>query len=516
MSLDKASPWVLVLDVGTSSVRVWFYDRQAKGLDPGPGAQREYVWHTTADGAMEAGADALFQQVVRVIDAALSHAREAGLEIAAVAIATFWHSLVGLKPDGSPATPLYSWGDTRAADAALRLRERLDEEAVHRRTGSFLHPSYPSAKLLWLRERDSAAFERVAAWGSFAEYLEQRFFGERRCSFSMASGSGLLDIHRLVWDEEMLEATGLHADRLSPLVDTDAPPRGLEPEFAWRWPELTRVPWFPALGDGACANVGSGAVGRDRMGLTVGTSAAVRTLWEPEGEEEPVPLGLWCYRLDRRRFVAGGALSNGGNAVAYLRRTLHLPGEREWEAELAVMEPDAHGLTILPFLVGERGPGWQAETEAAVMGLTQATPAVHVLHAWLEAVAYRVAGVYRLLENVFGAPERVLASGGALHASPVWTQILADVLGRPLALTNEREAAARGAALVAQEQLGWLRDLREVPVPETVDFEPDVGHHTRYGAAIHRQRALEEALGPWRARSASAHTASLDSGRSAP
>lgn len=488
--------WILVLDVGSSSVRVWFYDREGRGVDPGPDAQQEYGWRARPAGAMEYDADRLLRSVAVAVDAALAHAREARMQVAAVGIAAFWHSVMGIDTAGAPLTPVYAWGDTRAAETAIRLRESVDEEALHQRTGCFLHPSYPSVKLAWLRERDPTGFAAVAAWISFPEYLEQQLFGQRRCSFSMAAGSGLLDVHRLEWDPEALAIAGVQPRHLSPLVDSDAPLRGLRPEFAERWPELAGLDWFPALGDGACANLGSGALGAERIGLTIGTSAAIRSLWEPAGEVR-LPTGLWCYRLDRRWWVAGSALSNGGNAIAYLRGLLDLPGEREWEARLEWMEPDAHGLTVLPYLVGERGPGWLRQTRAAVLGWTQTTPPEHLLRAWMEAIAYGIARVSQQLERALGTEPLVLASGGAVHASPVWAQILADVMDRTVVLPVEHEATSRGAALVVQERLGWIPDLRAPRTREAQRFEPDPARHRRYRAAMDRQAAVEAALAPW-------------------
>lgn len=485
-----------MLDVGSSSARAWLYDREGTGVDAGPDAQRRYAWRTEPPGAMENDPEALVEAAVAAVDAALAHARAAGLRIAAVAVTAFWHSLLALDRHGAPLTPVYGWGDTRAGPEAVRLAGEVDEAALHRRTGCFLHPSYPAVRLSWLRRARPEVFARAAAWVSFAEHLEERLFGRRRCSLSMASGTGLLDVHRLRWDEEALEMAGVRPGALSELVDTDAPIRGLLPAFAARWPELADVDWFPALGDGACANLGSGAVGLGRIGVTVGTSAAARALWRPEGEVA-IPRWLWGYRLDRRWWIAGGALSNGGNAVDWLRGLLALAPERRWESAVAGMEADSHGLTILPFLVGERGPGWLHETQSVVVGMRPSTSPEQVLRAWMEAVAYRIAGVCERLEEVLGGEPRVTASGGALHASPAWAQILADVLGRGVSLPVEREATARGAALVAQERLGWISSLDAAPAEEAVRFEPREEPHRRHRAARERQRSLEGALAPW-------------------
>ena len=219
---------------------------------------------------------------------------------------------------GRPTTPVYTWADRRAADAAGELRERLDEAAIHRRTGCVLHSSYLPAKLLWLSRSYPEAFENTERWISPGEYLHLRFFGEVWASTSMAPGTGLFDQNREAWDEEVLRVLPVEEKHLSHI--SNEPARGLLGKWARRWPALAKVPWFPALGDDVCSNVGSGCTGRNRLALMVGTSGAMRMLWRADSVE--VPEGLWCYRSDPKRFVSGGALSDGGNLVAWLHKTL--------------------------------------------------------------------------------------------------------------------------------------------------------------------------------------------------
>lgn len=493
--LAERGPWLLVLDVGSSSARAWLYDRSARGLDPGPAARQRYRWRSVPAGVMESDAGTLLEGAAAAVDGALAVARWGGAEIEAVAVTTFWHSLLGVDAGGEPTTAVLAWGDARAAGEAVRLVGELDEAAVHRRTGCFLHPSYPSVKLSWLRRAEPELFARTAAWLSFAEHLEWRLFGRRRVSYSMASGSGLLDVHRLRWDGEWLERLGLDEGGLSELVDTDAPIRGLLPEFAERWPELAAVDWYPAVGDGACAALGSGAAEPGSLSLTIGTSAAIRAVWE--AEEVEIPSSLWCYRLDGRRWVVGEALSNGGNAIARLRRTLVLPPPGELEAALASMAPDAHGLTVLPYMVPERGAGWLGETHAAVVGLTAATTPEQQVRAWMEAIAYRLARGCERLEAAVGRATHVYASGGALEGSPAWSGILADALDRPVLLPAEPEATTRGAALLALECRGLALGVEAAEPDHAVRFEPDPERHGRHREARRRHEALAEALAPW-------------------
>lgn len=491
-SLD---PCVLVLDVGSSSTRARIFDGRGDGVADLPAAQIRYAWRLSTDGAMEIDPEVVVDAAVGAIDGALAGARERRIKIAAVAVAALWHTLLGVDRNGAPITPVYAWGDTRAAPDARRLFEHVDAAALHRRTGCFVDPSYPSVKLHWLRRTRPELFQHAAGWMSLPEYVETRLLGRRRCTFSMAAGTGLLDIHRLGWDPEALACAAIDGSMLSPLVDAGETVRGLAGGFARRWPELREADWFPALGDGACANVGSGAVGLDAPGLTIGTSAAIRTVWAAERVE--VPPGVWCYRLDARRWVAGRALSNGGNAVNFLREMLVLPRARAWESDIAAMEADAHGLTILPFLVGERGPGWSHERAATVVGVTAATSPERLLRAWLEAVALRLAAVASDLAEVAGPARHVWGSGGGLTASPAWSQIVADALGRTLRLPAETEATSRGAALMALERLGAIPSIAEAEPEIAAAFEPDPARHERYRAALARQNALAEVLRPW-------------------
>ncbi|MDX6513375.1 MAG: gluconokinase, partial [Gaiellaceae bacterium] len=234
-------------------------------------------------------------------------------------------------------------------------------------------------------------------------------------------------------------------------------------------------PWYPALIDGACANVGVGCVDRTRAALSIGTSGAYRTLYETD-RPQPRP-GLFVYRLDDRRVVEGGALSDGGNLHAWLGATL-----REVDGRLGDRDPDTHGLTFLTLLGGERSPGWHAHARGAIAGLTFDTTPLDIRQAALEGVGFRFAEVAELMPEV----EHVVATGGALAKSEDWCQILADTLARPIELSPVQEASARGAAFVTLERLG----ARPARPAEGRMVEPRVEHADAYRAAAERQREL--------------------------
>lgn len=519
-------PLVLALDAGTSSVRAALYDRHAREVG-GTRVRAAGFFRTTAGGGAEADAEEALALVARVIDEAAARAGQELLSrVGAVAVACFWHSLVGTDAAGEAVTPLLGWADTRAASQAASLRRLLDERAWHARTGCRFHASYWPAKLLWLRETRPAPARSARRWLSFGEFLSSRFAGDEAAgatrgavaSVSMASGTGLFEQRACAWDEELIAQINRAAPGLNlnigqlPRVEEGGGAATFAPvgEYASRWPALRGVPWFGAVGDGAANNVGASCTTRGEVSLMLGTSGAARVLYEGDAPEAIDP-GLWCYRLDRRRVVTGGALSDGGNLRAWIRDTLRL-GEARGESShapartqggdldsgvdartehaLDTTGPDAHGLTVLPFWSGERSTGWHAHARGAILGLTARTTGADILRASAEAVAYRLARIADAL-----APHaRVRASGGALVSSPAWTRIVADVLGRPVELADVPEATGRGAALLALEALGEIKNIADAPAPPFEVYEPDPARHAIYREAAARQQKFYETL----------------------
>jgi gluconokinase len=163
------------------------------------------------------------------------------------------------------------------------------------------------------------------------------------------------------------------------------------------------------------------------------------------------------------------------------------------EQELAALEPDAHGLTLLPFWSGERSSGWSTAARGGIFGFTQETKPVEIVRAALEAISYRFAVISKALDEI--APSAtIVATGNALRSSPVWQQILSDVLGRSLLYGGSPEASIRGAALLALESAGKIATIEEVTVVGEWRVEPDMDRHAVYQRGLSRQEDLYKRL----------------------
>jgi gluconokinase len=304
-------------------------------------------------------------------------------------------------------------------------------------------------------------------------------------SVSMASATGIFDIRKCDWDEELLRFLNLERGNLPEVLKDDSHTFNLRAKYTKRWKRLKDAEWLPAIGDGAANNIGAGCVKREKAALMIGTSGAMRVAYRGDVPEK-IPGGLWCYRIDRTRVITGGALSDGGGLYHWLKDNLKLNGtDDEIEEEITKREPAGHGLTFLPFLAGERSTGYHETANGACLGLKSSTDSIDIVQAALESVAYRFAEIYDQLNEVCEI-KTIIASGGALRESPVWTQIICDILANKISLPDTHEASSRGAVLLALESIGKIEDISDLKTPTGAKFNFNKKRHKIYQEARKR------------------------------
>ena len=466
---------VLGLDLGTSSVRALVFDDRGVAL-PDALARRPTSLEISDEGKAELDPDEVVAAVGECLDELAGRGELDQVELVATSCA--WHSVVALDAAGRRQTGALTWADTRAAPLVPELRSRGDMDRLQAATGARPHTLYWTVKLPWLARQLSPA---PARYLGLAEYVTGALLRDPSASVSMASGTGLLELATATWDAQALELAGVD-ERALPVIAPGGWAGRLGPEGARRWPSLAGATWHPATGDGAASNVGAGCVSPDRVAVNVGTSAAIRAV-EPAETAAPLHRELWRYLVDDRQVVSGAAFSGAGNLYAWLRQVTTLPAEGSVEKELAAVPPGSRGVVVMPYHAGSRPPLDLAAGSGAITGISLATTAVEILSATLEAVCYRLAAGYEALAATLPAEPEVVASGGAIVASPWWQQTLADVLGRPVRLVDEPEASARGAALLA------LGQTTEPATVRVVEPRPDAVEAQRAARALHEDLA---------------------------
>lgn len=489
---EREGAVVLALDIGTSGARAALFDSHGEQIPDSLVGLPSQSYSALVSGA-DVDSAALVESVAASLDLAVARAEAVASHIDYVALACFWHSLVGVDDAGNAITPLLGWADLRAAEAVVELRAQFDETITHARTGCRFHPSYWPAKLLWLRKTHEDAFGKVRCWLSFSDYLFLKLFGDPSTSISMASATGLLDQSTCDWDDELLNAVAIARDQLPSIAPARTTFRGLRDKYLLRWSMLDRAAWFPAIGDGAANNIGLGCISTERSGLMLGTSGAMRML-SSRVPPAALPSQLFCYRADRERVVIGGAVSGGGSLLAWMKNALALNcDEAEINESLSEVEPDSHGLTILPFWSGERAPGWSRAARGAITGLAAGTTPIDIVRAAMESVCYGFALIARELES-FASEPAITVTGKVFLSNAVWAQMMADVLGKQIELSPVPEVTIRGAALLALETIGTIDSLETIKTEVGRVFLPDMKRHEVYARAIKRQQELYEKL----------------------
>ena len=245
---------LLVIDLGSSSARALLFSDDAR-LIPGAICSRQHDFRTDNDGRADADAAELRALTEACIDDILTH--PAAASIRAVGMASFAGNWLGVDAEGEACTPVYTYADSRARHQIPVLREKLGGgvEAYHQAVGCILHPAYLPAQYAWLRATDPASAARIHRVSDIGGYLYRQWFGrEAPMSYSMASWSGLLDTAGRCWHDDYAERMvgGGLRDKLPLLADFDAAQRGLNDDYARRWPALRDRPFYLASGRWRC------------------------------------------------------------------------------------------------------------------------------------------------------------------------------------------------------------------------------------------------------------------------
>jgi len=475
---------VIGLDLGTGGARAVLF-----GLDGAPlaTAHQDYPLDTPHPGWAEQDPETIWNAVLAVLSE-LAKRLPADVAISGIGVSTIFHSLLAVDKNGTPLTQSIIWADTRARRQVEELRDLVGQvQAFYQSTGCPLHPMYLPAKIRWLQETQPEVFTKVAWFGSLKDDVLARLTGRRVIDESVASATGLFNLHTARWDTQILDAIGISADRLPALVEPTDIVGGLASDPARATGLPSGIPVIAGAGDGVLSSLGSGAIAPGQMTVMIGTSGAARiAVDQPKLDSQG---RTWCYYLARQRWLAGAAINNGGLACHWVRDNLlpgpsAPPGEFDFptlEAEAKKASPGSSGLIFLPFLTGERSPYWNASARGILFGLAAYHGPAQVARSIFEGVCFRMRSIVDALDEVAGPTQEVRAAGGFTR-SKFWREMLADILGKPMVLPVESEASAFGAAGLTWLGIGAYNALEDVAklVQVRPGPSPDPRRHQLY------------------------------------
>jgi xylulokinase len=426
-----------------------------------------------------------------------------GEEIVGVGLTGQMHGLVLLDREGTPLRPAILWNDQRTAVECAEITEAVGRERVVEITGNPVLPGFTAPKLVWVRKHEPEVYARIAHVLLPKDYVRWRLTGAFASDVSDAAGTSLLDVGRRAWSPQMLAALDVPREWLPEVTESPVVSARVSAGGARETGLKEGTPVVAGAGDNAAAAVGTGIVTPGLVSVSLGTSGVV---FAPLAEYRPEPEGrlhAFCHAVPGQWHLMGVMLSAAGS-LRWYRDTL-APGVA-FDAlveEAAGVPPGAQGLLFLPYLSGERTPYPDPDARGAFVGLSLAHSRAHLTRAVLEGVAFGLRDSLELMKDLGLDVATVRATGGGAR-SPLWRQILADVLHAEVALPATEEGAAHGAALLAGVGAGLFASVQDASPSGESDAPrarpgPAAAVYDEYYA---RYRALYPALAPEFARMA--------------
>ncbi|MBQ0925492.1 xylulokinase [Saccharopolyspora endophytica] len=489
------------IDLGTSTCKVIAVNGDGEVLAK---QSRDYAMINLRQGWAEQDPAEWWRATDEAITALTASLPEGGREVSGIGLCGQMHGLTALDASGDPLRHAILWNDQRAAPQCDWITERaggLDE--LLRMTRNRMLPGFTGGKIVWFRENEPELFARTARVLNPKDYLRLRMTGTCATDVSDASGTGLFDVARRAWSDELLQLLDIDRSLLPDVVESTDQTGRVKPELAERWNVPAGTPVFGGGGDAVIQTTAMGLVDAGAVGFTLGTAGIVAGGASSCPDNPGGRVQVSCGNAPGRWHCMGVSLSAGGafqwlrDALAPATTTDPISFDRLIGLAQAV-DPGSDGLRFLPYLLGERSPHVAPEATGSWVGLTPIHHVGHLARSVMEGVLLNLREILEVCGDAGLDCERVIASGGATSES-LWLQMLADVLDREIAVvTGSSEGGAYGAAMAAGVGAGVWEDFDQALAGVSVErtFVPQPGPAQAYDRIFPAHRALYDALKP--------------------
>lgn len=474
--------YYLGIDVGTTSTKTVAFSEKGKVLES---CSHEYPIQHPQPGYSEQDPQQIWEAVTKGIGEITEKLSQHTLKF--VAFVTAMHSLMVVDENDEILTPCIIWADARSAVIAEKLKQTGEGESFYKATGVPIHSMSPLCKILWLKEQQPAVFQKAAKFIGIKEFLFHKLFGSYESDLAIASATGLLNLKTLQWDVVILQYVGIKSSQLPELTSVYQ-----TYQYTGNHPQLQVLKSIPIIAggsDGALSNIGAGATEQNQMAVNIGTSSAARVLLpKPETDEQ---MRTFCYYAKEERYIVGGASNNGAVVLQWLKEdVLQTDKDFKWMFEQAATIPvGSDGLLLLPFIMGERAPIWNAAATGAFIGMSSQHTTAHFIRAAMEGVIYAVYSIGKVVLEKHPA-SNIYASGG-FAKSTLWLQMLADVFNVKVCVSDAAESTALGAVIIGAEA---LKLPLQVERGQAATYEPNEANHAIYQQRFSKYERLYELL----------------------
>ncbi|MES2518946.1 MAG: gluconokinase [Bacteroidota bacterium] len=399
-----------------------------------------------------------------------------------ISFSSAMQSVIAVDKQGNPLTDIILWADNRASDIAKSLKESGLGKEFYKKTGLPIHTFSPMTKILWLRENEPEIYAKTHKFISIKEYIWHHLTGEYVVDSSMASGTGMMSIENLQWNSDILNHLGIHENQLSTIVSPKHTAKS----------SLQNHTLVLGGGDGALANLGTGAMQKGRMALTIGTSGAVRLPIDKPFIDEK--MRTQCYHLVDNQYLKLGAINNGAVVLQWLKESI-LQSEESFDELLVkaqTVSVGSNGLIFVPYLLGERAPIWDASAQGTLLGITINHTKAHLIRATLEGILFGLLSITEILiPDEKEREEIVIMTSGGFTKNDFWLQLTADIFQMKVAVSQDIESSAWGAVLIGFMAFGI--ETNHQGIEEKV-FMPNPEHQHIYQENFRKFNKVYEAL----------------------
>lgn len=474
MKIILASSWCMGIDIGTGSTKAVAINQQGAELG---NFQVFYTSQSPHLGYSEQNPEIIWKAFVKCVKEVVE---QVGSPPMLISLSCAMHGLLLIDDKNDPITNLITWADIRSSATAAALRKSKLAQSLYKETGTPIHSMSPLCKIAWFRRHSKKEFLKAHKFISIKELIWHRIFNEYQIDESVASATGLLNIISRKWNKSSLKIAGITEQKLSEIVPTHFIRRDISSKKAALFHLPAGTPFCIGASDGCLANVGSDATRSTSVALTIGTSGAVRI-----ARAQPIfDFGamLFNYILDKKTFISGGPVNNGGNALKWMFSTflnISDPTDTDYQnyfKKIATIEPGCEGLIFLPYLLGERAPIWDEKASGAFYGIRFHHTQSHFLRSVIEGICFGLYDILSLIEKDSKRISQIMVSGGFTH-SRVWLQILSDITGKKLALIKNFDSSAVGAAYFGMKSLKVVSNYQPFFDSKSTIIYPDLKKH---------------------------------------
>lgn len=454
------------IDIGTTSTKTITFDKAGNIISK---STREYPIYSPQPDFREQDPEEILKAVVETLEESIMKAGIGAEEISFIAFSSMMHSIIAVGENCKPLTKCIIWSDNRSASYAHRFKDSGKGREIYLKTGTPTHPMSPLYKLMWLKDNEAEIYSKAYKFISIKEYILYKFFKRYIVDYSVASSSGMFNIFNLKWDKEVLDMLELDEAKLPEAVPTTCILQNLDEEICARTGLTAETKFVIGASDGCLASLGSNAVELGIAAATIGTSGAVRIVSKRPVTDDNER--FFCYYLSPDRYVVGGAINNGAVVYRWYRDEFTQAEKNEAEKlgaeihdllndKIAKINAGSEGLLFLPFLSGERAPYWDAELRGAYLGIADYHNRIHFARALMEGICYDMKEILDAVKDLSGPVNSVYANGGFTR-SQEWVQILCDIFGVEVILTETYESSSLGAVMLGMYATREIDDLKQ-------------------------------------------------------